>query len=242
MIDPTENVLQLVEAQVKRLDDLSSLYEKRVTDLQVANDRLLDLRDRRQDDLRTIETAHLKYVADMRAQYEQKLAEKESERLDAIRAVDVGNVSRAAEVSAAQASTLATQVQTSAETLRTQAATFAQQVAANLAQTLEPIQSDIRDLRKTQSEQIGAKERGSEGRSTNQWVIGLAFGIIILIVDKFQPLLDATPPDVKHAIEAANQEAEDVAAIKAMIARNDAQSSDASASDPAASSSNGHRV
>ena len=114
VIDPTENVMALVSGQVKRTDDLMA-----------ANEKLAEARVRRQDDMRALEAQHIKELASLRAEFEEALREKETQRIDAIRAVDVQAVQRAAEVSAVQATTLATQVQASAETLRTQVATTA---------------------------------------------------------------------------------------------------------------------
>src|SRR5450755_1782409 len=114
VVDPTENVMALVASQVKRSDDLMA-----------ANEKLALATEKRQDDLRAIVAEHVKEITILRAQFEEALREKETQRIDAIRAVDVQAVQRAAEVSAVQATTLATQVQASAETLRTQVATTA---------------------------------------------------------------------------------------------------------------------
>jgi hypothetical protein len=126
--DPTTNVISLVEAAMKR-----------------------------QDDLRNLEARHVGELAELRAHYDQKLREAETARIDAIRAVDVGAVNRAAEVAATQANTLAAQVATSAETLRTQVAAAATAATTALAAALEPIQKDIADLRRAQYEAQGQK-------------------------------------------------------------------------------------
>ena len=143
VIDPTANVLAVVGAAVQRLDDL----------------RLLGL-------------AHVQEMATLRAEYEDKLRGKESERIDAIRAVDVNAVQRAAEVQAAQALTLQAQVATSAEAMRAQVAAAANAAAAALSASLEPVQKSIDDLRKTQYEQQGQKAAQSEGRDLGQWIVG----------------------------------------------------------------------
>jgi hypothetical protein len=142
VIDPTKNVLDLVEAGNKR-----------------------------QDDLRNLETAHVREILQMRAEHFKEIREAETNRIDAIRAVDVGNVSRAAEVAATQAQTLAAQVATSAETLRTQvqASATASQIA--LAAALEPVQKDIADLRRAQYEAQGVKAQTGEGRGGAALVI-----------------------------------------------------------------------
>ena len=177
-VDPTKNVMALVASQVKRTDDLMA-----------ANEQLAEARIRRQDDLRASEARHIQELATLRSEFEEALREKETQRIDAIRAVDVQAVQRAAEVSAVQATTLATQVQASAETLRTQVATTATAQTTALAAALEPIQKDISELRKTQYEQQGQKAAQvetraaqTEDRGSNQWAIGIVIGVMISLV------------------------------------------------------------
>jgi hypothetical protein len=137
-LDPTRNVLDLVTAAIKR-----------------------------QDDLRELESRHLRELANLRADYDQKLRGAETARIDAIRAVDVAAVNRAAEESATQAQALATQVAVSAETLRTQVAATATAASTALAAALEPIRKDIADLRRAQYEAQGQKTQVVETRDTN---------------------------------------------------------------------------
>ena len=73
VVDPTKNVLDLVAAAIKR-----------------------------QDDLREAESRHVREIAGLRAEYTAELRKAETARIDAIRAVDVGAVNRAAEVSAGE--------------------------------------------------------------------------------------------------------------------------------------------
>jgi hypothetical protein len=156
VVDPTANVLLLVEAAVKR-----------------------------QDDLREQESAHVREIAELRERHAEDLRLAEANRIDAIRAVDVGAVNRAAEVAATQATTLAAQVATSAETLRTQVAAAANAATIALAAALEPVQKDIADLRRAQYEQQGQKAQVSESRLSASQVygaIGLAVTVIGLIV------------------------------------------------------------
>lgn len=152
VIDPTANVLQLVEAAVQRLNDMANLREATQT-----------------------------RIADLRAEYDDKLRKAEAERIDAIRAVDVGNVQRAAEVQATQALTLATQVTTSAEALRTQVTATATAAGVALAAALEPIIKDIAELRKVQYETAGGKAQTVETREVGgfhvSW-LGTAFAAL----------------------------------------------------------------
>lgn len=167
VVDPTANVLNLVEAAIKR-----------------------------QDDLREMESKHVREINDLRAAFGEKLRNAESARIDAIRAVDVGAVNRAAEVAATQATTLAAQVSTSAEALRNQVAAAASAQTIALAAALEPVQKDIADLRRVQYESVGQKtqvvETQARGGTIGMWagvaVAAFAFlsattiGIAVLVV------------------------------------------------------------
>jgi hypothetical protein len=81
VIDPTANVLLLVEAAV-----------------------------RRQDDLRMMEASHMREVMEMRALHTKEMRAAEAKRIDAIRAVDVGAVATANQAAETRAATLAGQV------------------------------------------------------------------------------------------------------------------------------------
>jgi len=156
VIDPTQNVLDLVQAAIQR-----------------------------QDDLRSMADTHAVYVAELRADYDRRLREAETARIDAIRAVDVGAVQRAAEVSITTASTLAAQVAASAETLRAQVAAAATATATNLATALEPMQRAIDDLRRAQYEQAGVRTQVVEqraGAGEARLNLGAAFGGLALLV------------------------------------------------------------
>lgn len=81
VFDPTKNVLQLVEAAVKRLDDL-----------------------------READTKHVKELMQVRADHANELREAESKRLNAIREVDVNAVAVATASANTQAAILAKQL------------------------------------------------------------------------------------------------------------------------------------
>jgi hypothetical protein len=124
VVDPTANVLAVINAAT-----------------------------RRQDDLRVMNAEYQDKIADLRADHNTELRLAESARIDAIRAVDVAAVNRAAEVSS-----------DAAEALRGQVATTAEAFRVTLAAALEPIQKDIAELRKTQYEQQGQKAQQAESR------------------------------------------------------------------------------
>ena len=145
--DPTKNVLDLVEASIKRLDDL----------------RLAS--DKRQDDISVIVARHRKEVSEVRMAYEEKLRKAESARIDAIRTVDVAASQQAAKDAETRASTLAATVATSAETLRTQVQAAATAATIALTAALEPIIKDIAELRRFQYEGVGGKAQVVESRA-----------------------------------------------------------------------------
>jgi hypothetical protein len=170
-VDPTENVKALTEASVKRLDDLAELrahhYER-------------------------AEERRLYYESLLRAA-DERLRQAESDRIDAIRAVDVAAVQRSAEDTATRANTLAVQVSTAADVVRT-----------TLATALEPIQKDIADLRRSQSEALGSKAQVVESKDVgNQrvglWIAAAVVGIgAITLVDRL-----ATPDPAPVVISPA---------------------------------------
>jgi hypothetical protein len=144
VIDPTKNVLDLVEAAVKRLDDLRT-----------AEGRVIEAR-----------LAHHKELADVRAQYARdfgilksahstELRVAEQNRIDAIRAVDVNAVSVASSRAAEQAQVLANQVQVSADALRTLVATTASTAAAAQQAALAEISKRLSELERTKYEGAG---------------------------------------------------------------------------------------
>lgn len=147
--DPSRNVDALVEAAIRRQDDLREMQARYIS-------QIGEMREN-----------HARYITELRAQYATELRLAETARIDAIRTVDVSAVNRAAEVSATQAATLATQVATSAEALRGQVEAARQQTATALAAALEPIQKDIQDLRRAQYEAQGQKTQVVESTSAD---------------------------------------------------------------------------
>jgi cobalamin biosynthesis Mg chelatase CobN len=156
----TENVKALTEAAVKRLDDMAELratYDR----------RLLDQRNRCDE---KVERQKVRYEKELR-EADKELRKAESERIDAIRAVDVGAVQRAAEVAAAQA-----------EALRNQVAAAATASATALGAALDPIQKDIADLRRAQYEAQGQKAQVVESRGASAaWYGAIGAGVMLIL-------------------------------------------------------------
>lgn len=183
VIDPTKNVLDLVEQAIKRQDDLREIEGKHLREL------------------RNVEVRHITETAALRSDYDEKLRQAEAKRIDAIRTVDVGAVASAASVQATQATTLAAQVANSAEALRNQVAATATQGAIALAAALDPIQKDIADLRRSQYEAQGQKtqvvEQQAAGASAGLWVgVGVAVAALLItaVVAFYAISREATTP------------------------------------------------
>jgi hypothetical protein len=149
---------------------------------------LVEAAIQRQDDLRTsdarlytAEMRHVKEVIDIRASYDEKLRLAEAARIDAIRAVDVGNVARATEVAADQAQALATQLNTTAEAARVAVAATTQQAQITLTTAIQPIQDAVADLRRVQFEQQGARVAAVDARDVRQ-VSTQGSGLIVSLI------------------------------------------------------------
>jgi len=156
VMDPTSNVYALVEAETKRQDDLRRM--------DAAHQHELMERDR----------IHLRELMDRDRVHAEQMRIIETARLDAIRAVDQGQIQRAAEVSAQQATTLATQTTNLAEAFR-----------VSLAAALEPMQKDIADLRRVQYEQAGKTAQVVETRDVrgeNRNIANLVIYVLLAII------------------------------------------------------------
>jgi carboxylesterase type B len=144
--DPTENVKDNLESERRRADDLREMqagYVSQIGEMREAHARYVaELRSDHEKELRQLRSSH-----------EKELREAESKRIDAIRAVDVGNVAADKVVAEARANTLANQVATTAETFR-----------ASIASELAPIKVSIEDLRRAQYQTQGEKQQVVETR------------------------------------------------------------------------------
>jgi hypothetical protein len=160
VVDPSDNVRHEMATAMQRQDDLREMESACMRDSQAAEGR------------------HLRELATMRDEHADAMRKSESARLDAIRAVDINAVQRAAEVAATQAATLAGQVSASAEALRIAVEQSATQSRAALTLALEPIQAAIADLRRVQYEAAGQKTQVIETRDTR----GESRGNIMVIV------------------------------------------------------------
>jgi hypothetical protein len=156
-IDPTKNVLDLVQAAIKRQDDLRDA-SMQLTRTQIeAAEKIDALRAENVKDVANALARKLADEATLRAYYAERLDAAEAKRIDAIRAVDVAAVAVASQRAADQATVLATQVQQSAEALRTLVATTAATVATSQQQLATSLSARLTTL-----EQAGYQQAGQQ--------------------------------------------------------------------------------
>lgn len=175
VVDPTENVKELVRAEKQRQDDLRLAAEKLFASQLAASDKLSELRSVHDKELLRATTDKLESDAKLRADYSDKIAATEKARVDAIRLVDTGAVAIANERATATANTLAktvtdtaqalsTQVTRNAEDLRLLVKTTADEQTRNLQQQFTAVQNQFTGLstRITALEQTGAEGAGRQ--------------------------------------------------------------------------------
>lgn len=139
-LDPTANVLALSEASNRRQDDLREAYQERVE----ASIARMDA-----------ELRHLEATAVLRAEHAKEIGALESNRLNAIRQVDVLAVSTAADRAQAAIQTLAANTSSNAETLRNMVTNTAATMATQLSNTVTAITERIATLEKSSYEGKG---------------------------------------------------------------------------------------
>ena len=162
VIDPTTNVLDLVNAAVLRQDDLREADSRHIRELmQVRADYNQKLRDAD------------RHEAETRSRYEDRLRGQETQRLDAIRAVDVASASAAAQAAEARATTLAAAQQASAEVLRNQLEQARITTAEALEARITPLVKAVEDLRQAQYQQQGEKSSKVETSTSDRDALGL---------------------------------------------------------------------
>lgn len=136
VIDPTENVIALVEAAHKRQDDL-----------RVETNRRVDA-----------EVNHLRLTVELQARHEKEIRDLESRRLDAIRQVDVTAVKTEADRALAAIQALAVTTAANAENLRTALQNTAQTIAKQTSDTVQQITERIAALEKSSYEGAGKSQ------------------------------------------------------------------------------------
>jgi cobalamin biosynthesis Mg chelatase CobN len=159
VVDPTANVSALFAAGMKRQDDLR------------------EMESRWRDRMDTIRSSHTREMRD-----------KEAERINAIRQVDVEASQQQQRDSEARAATLAKQVTDAAEVQRNLVATTAAAQQTSLRSELQPIQASITALTQRMYEQQGQKQQVTETRagfSGVNTIISIVLGVIALVAVLF---------------------------------------------------------
>lgn len=142
--DPTANVIALVEANEKHSEALRAAHE---------------VLDRERND-------HVKEVADLRAEFGKVLGEKETDRLNAIRQVDVATSDSKASGVALAVSALSAATNTDKENIRKQ-----------LEATVGQINERLLALDRKQSEGAGTK---GGIRDMGGWIFGAIMALLAL--------------------------------------------------------------
>jgi hypothetical protein len=147
--DPSQNVLNVFDAGMKRQDDLRSQDEFHAREMREQAFRYQDRLD----------------AKDLRLDAKDELIRQgEAARINAILAENAGTVQRSAEVQAAQQQALAAQVLASAEALRTAAMSAAAQQQETLRTTVAPMLTRLDELSRAQYETQGQKQQVVETR------------------------------------------------------------------------------
>lgn len=158
-IDPTANVLQLVQAANLRQDDLR-LAESR------HRDEMASLRDRLSGEIRMAERNGAR-----------DLALAESRRIDALIEAQDQRVTLASSKAELTAVALAERVDASAKALAASVEASAKALAATVETTAKSLSERIVPLEQFRYEFAGSREQRAEGRSSNQWVVGLVMSL-----------------------------------------------------------------
>lgn len=162
-IDPTENVKALQLASAQRQDDLRQLNDRRID----AEIRIL-----------FVQVEGLEKRMILRAEHAKEVRQLETERVNAIRQVDVLAQNTAAERALVAIQTLATQTTAERETLRSLVTTSATTLAAQNAQDLARINEAISALQKSSYEGAG---KGTGTKNTVTYVV-LAVGLVMSLI------------------------------------------------------------
>lgn len=134
VVDPTKNVLDLVQNSIERLDDLRAADQLLVVaKLQIMEAKVIALGDMQR----------------LRAEHSSEITQLESKRLDAIRAVDVAAVQTAADRAAQAITALAATTTTNAENLRNALTTTATTIAKQTADTVAGITERLTSLERS---------------------------------------------------------------------------------------------
>lgn len=145
VIDPTKNVLDLVDMSVVRLNDLRDASQQ-LTDAKLAHIKeVVELRAECAKETRNADGK----IAEMREEYSKRVRELDADRLEKIRQVDVLAGNTAADRALVAIQTLATTTSQNAETLRSMVSQNASTLAAQLDQRMAAVTERIAAVEKS---------------------------------------------------------------------------------------------
>jgi membrane-associated HD superfamily phosphohydrolase len=191
--DPSKNVLQLVEAAIKRQDDLrAALQESTDARLKLVAE-LSALRSQHDRELLQANTERLEAEARLRAEFDKLIRDTEKARVDAIRQVDKAAVDQTSSAAIQTAAGLAKTVTESAAVLSTQNTTTADAlrslVASTATETNRNIQNQFTTLGQTvtaigtrvQSLEQGSAQGVGERKFSDPAVAAIAEQVRVLV-------------------------------------------------------------
>lgn len=149
--DPSFNARQVVNAAIKRIDDLSKQHDKSNHDLRKADERLRNFRFK---EIRDRERLIDKHNRELRAS-DKEIRVGEKERLHSVREVDQTNAANTAISLADSLKTFSATANTNAENIRTQ-----------LNSTAATMQKNTSDLATTLATQQAARDEANNKRFT----------------------------------------------------------------------------
>jgi hypothetical protein len=185
-IDPTKNVLDLVEASIRRQDDLRRVVEELMKDKVDSANEKSALRLQMMEQRLAEVVNRLDSEAKLRAEFAKEIAATEKARVDAIRQVDKTAVDQTASAALQTAANLAktqtdsagvlsTQVSTSAEALRNLVATTAAESNRNIQQQFTTLGTRVAALEQ------GSATLGGERKFSDPAVAALAEQVRVLV-------------------------------------------------------------
>lgn len=173
-IDPTENVKALSAAASQRQDDLRQLNNERINaEIRVLAEKLIGLEQSLTEKVTGLEKRLV-----LRAEHATDIRHLETERVNAIRQVDVLAQSTAAQRALEAIQTLAQQTTAERETLRSLVTTSAATLATQNSQDLARINEAISALQKSSYEGAG---KGAGAKNTVTYAV-IAVGLLVSFI------------------------------------------------------------
>ena len=171
--DPTKNVMDLVNASIKRIDDINIIQKKAL------------------EDLLTIQLKLMNDKIDMLSHVREQIAAAEKARLDAIRQTDIDSAKEERVRQTNQAQILAAQVTQSADVLRNLVATTADATSKSNSERMNDIAKRLLDntaelsKRITDLERIQSATMGAQGGTKDLWIWIFAGMMVLVAVGTF---------------------------------------------------------